>query len=250
MKRFLLFVIPLLFAFVAVAVGSPHAAHAAALAVGDSVTAVAQHAATHITPFLNPNALVLLGAGGVMGTLASAAADLDTYPARKTVQYQYNLLALWTSYINRNRVISSTAATLPVLAIGSTTTKVKTTNASVVALSGVATALAATDNAWTLTGGNLATGFVRKYLMLWNGAVFTVVQSDQDAAVGSPSTAFTFSNPNIPADGVVIVGVITVSNASGAAFIPATTALSAAGVTTTYMDGCGDDSVLPFAKVL
>jgi hypothetical protein len=108
--------------------------------------------------------------------------------------------------------------------------------------------LTATDDLWTLTGANLAAGSVRRYLMLWDGAsattVVSVLASNDQVVASYASSAAALAAcrfPKLPPAGTVIVGIISIVNLTNA-FIPATTALTATGVTTTYLDGL-DDSV-------
>lgn len=139
-------------------------------------------------------------------------------------------------YLRRNGVISTTIATLPALTLGSNKAKLKTTNATVLKNAGVANALGASDDAFVLTGANLAIGSFRRYLCLVDSADAKTVLASSDAA-----TAALCAFPYLPADGLAIVGIVTIT--STALFIPATTELDAAGVTATYKDGDQDDAV-------
>ena len=121
------------------------------------------------------------------------------------------------------------------MATGTTTSKVKVAQATVCLNNGVVNAVGITDDAWTLTGANLATGYSRKYLLLVDAAdAFTVQASDDKASAADCR----FSSR--PADGKCILGILTVTNASGADFVPGTTLLGAAGITATYIDGFSD----------
>lgn len=167
----------------------------------------------------------------------TAAADHNSKPARDSVRQQLNRLISCFYYFLMNGVLSTTVATLPLVATATVTSKVKTTNATVLKNSGVANAVAATDNAWTLTGTTFAAGLFRRYLLLVDAADAFTVQASSDAA----TAALCLWN-NLPADGLAIAGILTIQNATNP-FIPGTTLLGAAGVTATYIDGY-DDSVI------
>lgn len=172
----------------------------------------------------------------------TTSADKDSLPARDSVRQQLNKKIADFYYFMLNGVISTTIATLPLCARATTASKAKTTNATVTKHSGVANAVAATDNAWTLTGANLAAGFFRRYLLLVDAADAFTVLASTDAATAAACTW-----PALPADGLAIVGILTIANTTNP-FIPGTTLLSAAGVTDTYIDGY-DDSVFTSAQV-
>lgn len=177
---------------------------------------------------------------GLVG-VRTIASDKDSPFTTQSVRAQYNALVSSFNYLLMNGLISSTIATQPACARATTASKVKTTNATVLKESGVAVALAGSDNFWTLTGANLAAGFFRRYLLLDTAGVASVLSSSD--ALTKALCAW----PNLPADGTSIVGIITIQNVTNP-FIPATTLLSAAGVTDTYIDGI-DDSVFLHAQV-
>lgn len=171
----------------------------------------------------------------------SVAQDKSSYFSTDSVRANLNALVADFAYFILNGVRSATVATMPVCARATTASKVKTTNATVLNESGAAVALAATDNYWTLTGGNLAAGFARRYLLLDTAGVASVLAS-ADAA-----TAAACRWASRPANGSAIVGVLTIVNATNP-FIPGTTLLSAAGVTDTYIDGI--DINVPLATLI
>lgn len=194
---------------------------------------------------VNTKQLMLTLAGLlVAGSLATVSADKDAYFTSDTIRLQFNRLVAWTYYTNRNGMISTTVATFPGVAIATDTTKVKTANATVLLCGGAVNAFAATDNAFTLTGSALAASKFRKYLLLVDASDVCTVQASSDA-----STAAACAFSNLPADGKAVVGMITVATDSTHTFTPATTALGAAGITTTYYDGMGDDASFMFAQV-
>jgi len=173
----------------------------------------------------------------MVGALSSVAFDPSSSAiGTDTLREWFNKFVSYIYYTSRNGVISTTVATLPLVATAGTATKVKTTNATVVKNAGVANAVAASDDAWTLTGAALAIGSFRRYLLLVSSAdAFTVLASN-DAA-----SAAACEFPRLPADGLAIVGILTLS--STAVFTPATTAISDAAVTEVYTDGHEDDAV-------
>ncbi|MDB4876454.1 MAG: hypothetical protein JWM41_2900 [Gemmatimonadetes bacterium] len=174
--------------------------------------------------------LIPLAFAAVMGvTVKTASADKDSKFASDTVRVQHNFTAADLFYFMLNGVLSTTVATQPACARATTASQVKTTNATVLREAGAAVALAATDNYWTLTGGNLAAGFFRRYLLLDTAGVASV-QASTDAAT---KAGCLFAS--IPANGTAIVGILTIQNVTNP-FIPGTTLLSATGVTDTYID--------------
>lgn len=194
---------------------------------------------THAPVSAPLDALEILGPLSLLafaGAVKTVVADKDGYPALATSD-RGNLNQLIRDFYHwsQNRIIAATAATYPVVAIGTDTTKVKTTNATVLLNNGVVNALAATDNFWTLTGDDLATGKSRKYLLCVDAAdAASVIASDDQAS--ADDCRFSIR----PADGVAVVGLLQIDNASGAAFVPGTTGLDAAGITDTYLDGSTD----------
>lgn len=186
------------------------------------------------SPFLNKLAPLMILPFLFAGSVKTVIADKDGYPALATSD-RGNLNQLIRDFYHwtQNRIIAATAATYPLCATGTTASKVKTTNATVVLNNGVVNAVAATDDAWTLTGANLATGKTRKYLLCVSAAdAFTVIASDDQA------TAADCRFGQRPADGIAVLGILQVTNNSGADFVPGTTLLSA--VTPTYLDGSTD----------
>ncbi len=201
---------------------------------------------TRSTPVSLKHSLAISVVGlALIGAIQTVTADKDSRFVNDTTRQQYNKLAAWLYYTNRNGMISTTVATFPGIAIGTTTTKVKTTNATVLLNAGAVNAFGITDDAWTLTGAVLAASMFRKYLLLADAADARTVQASTDSATAA-GCQFT----NLPADGQAIVGMITVGTDGSHTFTPGTTALNAAGITTTYYDGMGDDAALMFAQVL
>lgn len=192
---------------------------------------------------VSPLLLLPLPAFLLVGALRAAVnPDRDTNSVRDTLRQEFNKLRAEFNYFAMNGLMSTTVATLPACARATTASKVKTTNATVTKHSGVANAVGATDNAWTLTGADIAIGAFRRYLLLVSAADAFTVQASTDAA-----TAALCTWTKLPADGLAIVGILTIQNATNL-FTPGTTLLSAAGVTDTYIDGY-DDSVFLSAPV-
>lgn len=160
----------------------------------------------------------------------TVAQDTTTNFTFDQVRVQLNNLIRDFAY-HRANGLSPAAILTPIVARGTTASKVKTTQATHTIHSGVQVAAAAVDDAWTLTGGTLAAGFVRRYLLLRSaGGVFTVLASDDQTTAAACRWA------QRPADGLAIMGILTVANATNP-FVPGTTLLSATGVTDTYQDG-------------
>jgi hypothetical protein len=210
----------------------------------------AVHAAQHVASFVaqhdTASYMSAIAGVGIMGALKSVSADNDSFPSRISVLQQYNALANWVSYTNRNRVIAATVASLPQVAQATTATKAKTTQATVLLNGGAVNALAATDNFWTLTGGVIAAGLSRKYLLLSDGSDAASVLASDDQAV-----AANCSFPGLPADGLAPVGSVTITCDATHTFTPATTNLATAtGITVTFSDGWVDDASLPFGAIV
>lgn len=142
----------------------------------------------------------------------------------------------------------------PTITIGTTTTKVRTTATCTFTLGGAfQTAVSSTDDLWTLSGTLVAAGSYQKYLLMWDstGASAPTIQEGVQSTVGASSVGWT----NVAAGswgpiitllnaGKVIVGYILVATDSTHTFTPGTTALGAAGITTTYFQGI-DSTLLP-----
>lgn len=176
----------------------------------------------------------------------SAQQDYNSNFAKDTVRAQLNAVAKDQQYFFFNRPawqVAAGAVAPPVVNTGTTTSKVKTTATTQLVVGGVLKSLTATDDLWTLTGGNLAIGAVRSYLLLWDGTSSTTVVSvlaSNDLLIASYANATAaiaaLRWPAMPANGTAIVGILNIANVTNA-FVPATTLLGATGVTATYVDG-------------
>ena len=176
----------------------------------------------------------------------SAQQDYNSNFAKDTVRAQLNAVAKDQQYFFFNRPawqVAAGAVAPPVVNTGTTTSKVKTTATTQLVVGGVLKSLTATDDLWTLTGGNLAIGSVRSYLLLWDGTSSTTVVSvlaSNDLLIASYANATAaiaaLRWPAMPANGTAIVGILNIANVTNA-FVPATTLLGATGVTATYVDG-------------
>lgn len=169
----------------------------------------------------------------------------DQYLAVGQVVTEHNKLvqdfAYFLNHLPKFQVAAAAVAP-PVCARGTTASKVKTTATSQFSDNQVIKSLTATDDLWTLTGGNLAAGFCRRYWLLWDGTSATTVVSVQQssdisiAVAGSAAAAINLCRwPALPPMGTIIVGILSIANTTNA-FIPGTTLLSATGVTDTYQD--------------
>lgn len=159
------------------------------------------------------------------------------YPALDKVRQEYNKLAAAHTYFLLNGVASTTVATTPGVTIATTASKVKTANATVLRNAGALNALSASDDFWTLDGGVLAALSFRRYLLLCDASDAASVLASDDSTVSAASCRW----HTLPANGLAIVGVLTVATAAATTFTPATTLLSAAGITDTYIDGIDVD---------
>lgn len=162
-------------------------------------------------------------------TARSRAINLDENPSFFDLLNEHNKLVDDLYYNSRN----GSGSTAPVVATATVTSKVKTTNNTTYYAAGQPIAKAATDNLWTLTGGVLAAASFRKYRLLLDTAGTATVQASSDSLVSAALCDFSTR----PADGVAIVGELTVATDATHTFTPATTLLGAAGITATYIDG-------------
>jgi hypothetical protein len=120
------------------------------------------------------------------------------------------------------------------LAIGTTTTTVKTANAIDYCINGMVYSKAATDDFFVHTDLTVQADGTTKYYLL------TIDASGNDHVIQGTATAL----PDVPS-AQCPVGALKIVT-SGAAFTPATTAHGAAGVTTTYYNlSCVPVSGLP-----
>jgi hypothetical protein len=152
----------------------------------------------------------------------STVTQTASTPARDEVRTLVNAMALLAA----NRCLSAGGAT-----IGTTTTKAKSANTIVFTIDGVFKSKAATDDLWTLSGGVVPISSFQKYLLCLDASGTASVIQGVPAA-----TAAAVVLPAPPQDRA-IVGVLTVATDGVTTFTPGTTALSASGITDTYVDG-------------
>jgi len=124
-------------------------------------------------------------------------------------------------------------------ATATVTSQVKTVNTLTFLINGAFKSKAATDNFWTLTGSAVTAG-VGGATMHWAlcisaAGAASVVQGPTNQ--GS-TTVWTPAPANLQPADLCIVGIVKVSLTATTVFTPGTTLLGAAGVTTTYVDGC------------
>lgn len=213
------------------------------------------HAHGVVPPHAGPLDLVPLVPGfALVGSVNdSVAQDNSSYFSTDTVRAMLDAAIKDYAYGLLNRPawqVAAAAVAPPVCATATVTSQVKTTATTQLYIDGVPLSLAATDNLWTLTGGNLAAGSVRKYALLWDGTtnatVVTVLASNDVVIATSPlgtaaSALAQCRFPSLPPKNAtggsnVIVGILSVTNTTNP-FIPGTTLLGAAGVTAAYRDG-------------
>ncbi len=205
----------------------------------------------HLHPVVTDLTTLSLLAVAIGSVNDAVTQDRNTYPALDGLRAAHNQLVRDFAYARFNRPafqVAAAAVAPPVCARATTASKVKTTATTQFYIDGVPLSLTATDNLWTLTGGNLAAGSVRKYLLLWDGAtattVVTVLASNDQVIASFADSAHALAAcrfPSLPPKNAtggsnVIVGILSIANTTNS-FIPGTTLLSAAGVTDTYQDG-------------
>lgn len=131
-------------------------------------------------------------------------------------------------YNRLSSVLFSTAG----LAIATTTTAVKIGTAFSASVQGVLQSVAITDDAFVLSGTiPTATQNVFVFSMDKAGALFSQMGTGAATLAG-------VKWPNVPTTRTVL-GYVVVANATGANFVGGTTALSAASITTTYVNTVG-----------
>ena len=122
----------------------------------------------------------------------------------------------------------------PALGIGTTTQRVRTNAAVPYAAAGILrTALASTDNFWTLPATVIPPGSIGAFILYVSGAGAASVVAVPAVLGNNPDLLNWPEN----ADDLACFGFITVATNASTTFTGNTTALGAAGVTTTYVNG-------------
>lgn len=150
--------------------------------------------------------------------------------ARDEVRQLVNQLAIL--------VTNAVSSTLSAVAIGTTKSKVKTTNTVTYRVNGKSLSKAGTDDLWTLSGTVVAAVSWQKYLLLLDASGTASIIEGVQSTVAATSVVL----PALPQDKSVI-GVLTVATAAATTFTPGTTLLDAAGITATYQDGFDPSSL-------
>ena len=138
------------------------------------------------------------------------------------------------------------------IATATTTSQVKSTATCTYLINGVFKSKTATDPLWTLSGTTVSASSFQKYLLLLDASGTASIQEGLQSTVSAATVAWTnVSNYSswaplltLLASGVCIIGAVTVATDATHTFVPGTTLLGAAGITTTYQDGL-DVSLLP-----
>lgn len=143
-------------------------------------------------------------------------------------------------------------------AIATTTTKVKSVNATAYRVGGQQYTKAGTDNLWTLSGSVVPASSFQKYaLMIDDAGAATVQEATPSQASAAAVTwenvvAAAKTNPKNPYAALIsllngsraIFATLTIATNASTTFTPGTTALGAAGIAATYTDGI-DPALLP-----
>lgn len=168
--------------------------------------------------------------------------DNDGYAVRGVTELQFNRLLRDAMHMITHRpnwAATAAAFAPPVVARGTTASKVKTTANTSYYTNGIARTLNATDDLWTLTGNTIAAGYVCKWQLCHDGTTATVRQSIAVKIADFASSTLALAAcrwASTPPVGTAILGQLNLVNLTND-FIPGTTLLSAAGVTDTYRDG-------------
>lgn len=97
----------------------------------------------------------------------------------------------------------------------------------------------ATDPLWTLTGGVLAAGSVRVYLLCIAAGTASVIQSSNDAATAAGVQFVTVAGVADAWNGLCIVSTVQITTDATHTFTPGTTSLTGTGITAVFADGPG-----------
>lgn len=148
-----------------------------------------------------------------------------------------------------NQIFNSSA-----VGIATTTTQARTTASLTFTTNGQQFTKSSADNFWTLSGTVVAAGNTQKYALLIDGAGNGFTQEATQSSLGPTGVVWTNVN-NMSSWGPILtmlnqnpgrtmVGYIVVSCNASTTFTPGTTALSAAGLTVSYINGI-DPILLP-----
>lgn len=131
------------------------------------------------------------------------------------------------------------------VAIGTTTTKVQSTATITGVVNGTFISKSATDDLWTLSGTVVAASSWQKYLLLLDASGTATIREATQSTISA--SAVSYANISglsawaplltVLNAGTLIAGYLTVATDATHTFTPGTTALGAAGITTTYTNG-------------
>ena len=139
-----------------------------------------------------------------------------------------------------------------------TTTQAKIVNTTTYTIAGKILSKAATDNYWTLAGTTVAANSFQKYALLIDDTGAASVQEATQSTVSAAAvtwgnvTALAKAAPQNPYAPIIsmlsgskaILSILTIATATATTFVPGTTALNAAGITATFIDGI-DPALMP-----
>jgi hypothetical protein len=174
----------------------------------------------------------------VSTTAVSAIKEWFTNSIGELMRAALNLLVTDNDYHHLNYALQSVG-----VAIGTTVTRARSTIAGVVMAGGVFSASkVATDDEFILTGAVVPVSSFNKYLLMRDAAnVASIVE-------GIPaSTAAGVRFPALPTN-KACVGYVQVATNGATTFTPGVTALNAAGITATFVNGL-DSAMLRVMQV-
>lgn len=180
-----------------------------------------------------------------MATTATVKQFTDQLP-RDSMQRATAALANANTLVTLNRALTAAGA-----ARGTTAAKAKTVNTTTFTIGGVFFSKAATDDFWTLAGTVVAASSWQKYLLLIDAALAASIQEGTQSLIAAANVGWA----NVSAGswgplitvlqaGKTIVATLTIATDATHTFTPGTTALNAAGITATFVDGY-DVSLMP-----
>lgn len=165
----------------------------------------------------------------------------SSQPAMDEVRQELAKLVDDVNYQNLNGLSGNA---LPAIAISTSTTQVKSVNSVNYFSNGVPKTKAGTDNLWTPASTLVAVSSFQKYLLLLDASGTASVQEGIQSTVSLAAVKF----GKLPASGLAIIGILSITTDATHTFTPGTTALNAAGITAAFGDGL-DPAILLAAKV-
>lgn len=155
---------------------------------------------------------------------------------------QHSESACYQNIANLNKIIRlclNDCFTAVGAARGTTAAKAKTVNTATYTIDGVFKTKAGTDDFWTFSGVTVAVSSWQKYLLLIDASGTASILAGTQSTVSAAAVVLP-----APPDAKCILAVLTIATDGSTTFVPGTTALNAAGITATFVDGI-DAGLIP-----